>query len=351
VLQSLTLDIAQVEYVKITPQMAQNMMSDDVIVLDVRTQNEFDSLHIINAVLLPFEQISERATNVIPDKDQIILVYCFAGVRSEIASEELIKMGYTRVFDIGGIMDWTGGIIRDCCDSVYFNYFGDDLPDDILTPFSYVVSTRINDEMPTFDFILEGVVIEKYTLVYDGSMYRLIHARTDISTLRVVCQDGTLWQEFSDLGTDTRSMEEWMYGLSFKDWNFDGFLDIGLRAWKGGSMGNDPHYYWLWDSSSGHFVRNEDLEEISWYSSVYTIAENRVISANTRYGVWGGISKHFMYADGSFVLVGFFEQVDEQDDEGGYTRRITVGELINGEMVITEHYEPLETVFGSENSG
>jgi len=99
------------EYVKITPEEAELMMADeDVVILDVRTQEEFDEGHIINAVLLPDFDISELAADVLPDKNQTILVHCRSGKRSESASRELINMGYTRVFDFGGILDWHGEI-------------------------------------------------------------------------------------------------------------------------------------------------------------------------------------------------------------------------------------------------
>ena len=101
------------EYKKISSQQAEEMMSDDVIILDVRTQEEFDNGHINNAVLLPNYEIKEKAESVITDKNQTILVYCRTGVRSEAASKELIEMGYTKVFDFGGIVDWTGEIVKE----------------------------------------------------------------------------------------------------------------------------------------------------------------------------------------------------------------------------------------------
>jgi len=103
----------ETEYIRISPQEAQEILSENVIILDVRNQGEYDLGHIRNAILLPHTEIRERAESVIPDKDQIILVYCRAGSRSEFAARELIDMGYTQVFDFGGIADWTGEIITD----------------------------------------------------------------------------------------------------------------------------------------------------------------------------------------------------------------------------------------------
>ena len=102
------------EYIKISQQEAYDMMTaDDVIILDVRTQDEFDSGHIINAVLLPDYEVEEKAESVIPDKNQIILVYCRTGRRSANASKKLIEMGYTKIYDFGGIVDWEYEIVED----------------------------------------------------------------------------------------------------------------------------------------------------------------------------------------------------------------------------------------------
>ena len=101
------------EYRKITPKEAQSMMSDDVLILDVRTQEEFDDGHILYAVLLPYDEIGEKAESVIPDKNRTILVYCRSGRRSETAARELVNMGYSEVYDFGGVIDWPGQLVVD----------------------------------------------------------------------------------------------------------------------------------------------------------------------------------------------------------------------------------------------
>lgn len=97
-----------ISYTKITPEEAKNIMDneDNIIILDVRTQEEFDSAHIEGAILLPYDQISEKASEILPDKNQTILVYCRSGNRSKTASETLVSMEYTKVYDFGGIIDW-----------------------------------------------------------------------------------------------------------------------------------------------------------------------------------------------------------------------------------------------------
>ena len=98
---------------QISSQEAQRMMDYyDVIILDVRTQEEFDGGHIQDAIVLPYDEIAERAESVIADRQQIVLIYCRTGRRSEIAARSLVYMGFTRVYDFGGIVDWTGEIIE-----------------------------------------------------------------------------------------------------------------------------------------------------------------------------------------------------------------------------------------------
>ena len=97
----------------ITSWEAEIMMSGEaVIILDVRTQGEFEEGHIENAVLLPLDELLERAQAVIPNKKYTILIYCRSGNRSNQAAYLLIEMGYTAVFDFGGIISWHGEIVR-----------------------------------------------------------------------------------------------------------------------------------------------------------------------------------------------------------------------------------------------
>ena len=96
------------QYQQISQEEAKNMMdTQEVIVLDVREQSEFDSGHIPGAVLLPVGTIEEAtAAAVIPEKDSVVLVYCRSGNRSKTASRALVDLGYTNVFEFGGINTW-----------------------------------------------------------------------------------------------------------------------------------------------------------------------------------------------------------------------------------------------------
>ena len=82
------------------------------IIIDARTQEEYDEGHIPGAILIPEYEIADRAAKELPDKDQLILVYCRSGRRSKIAAEELVKLGYTNVKEFGGIIDWEYEIVK-----------------------------------------------------------------------------------------------------------------------------------------------------------------------------------------------------------------------------------------------
>ena len=101
-------------YDQITPQEAKTMMDteSDYIIIDARTTEEFAAGHIEGAILIPEYEIANRAEKELPDKDALILVYCRSGRRSKIASEELVKLGYTNVKEFGGIIDWPYEIVK-----------------------------------------------------------------------------------------------------------------------------------------------------------------------------------------------------------------------------------------------
>ena len=97
-------------YTQITQEEAVRMMAEDDghVIVDVRRQDEFDSGHIPGAICIPNESIVDQEPKELPDKDQIILIYCRSGRRSKEASQKLYDMGYTRIYEFGGILDWTG---------------------------------------------------------------------------------------------------------------------------------------------------------------------------------------------------------------------------------------------------
>ena len=101
-------------YEQITPQEAKAIMDteQDYVIVDARTTEEFNEGHIENAILIPEYEIRERAEKELPQKDALILVYCRSGRRSKIASEELVRLGYTNVKEFGGIIDWPYEVVK-----------------------------------------------------------------------------------------------------------------------------------------------------------------------------------------------------------------------------------------------
>jgi rhodanese-related sulfurtransferase len=95
-------------YRKISHEEAKQLMDskEPYVLLDVRSDSEFMESHIYGAILLPDNEIKERAEADLPDKNALILIYCGSGLRSAKAANELVKMGYTNVFDFGGIYGW-----------------------------------------------------------------------------------------------------------------------------------------------------------------------------------------------------------------------------------------------------
>lgn len=84
----------------------------DIILVDVRTQSEFDEGHIEGALLLPLDSISSNAQKVLKDKTAIIIVYCRSGNRSATAIDLLYDLGYANLYDMGGIINWPYGIVN-----------------------------------------------------------------------------------------------------------------------------------------------------------------------------------------------------------------------------------------------
>jgi len=101
------------EYKKITSDEAKKIMeTQKVIVVDVRTLEEYNEGHISNAISVPLETIENEAEAKLKNKDDLILVYCRSGRRSREAALKLIEKGYTNVIDFGGINDWDGEVVK-----------------------------------------------------------------------------------------------------------------------------------------------------------------------------------------------------------------------------------------------
>jgi rhodanese-related sulfurtransferase len=106
-------NIEKSEYKKISAEEAKKIIEvEDVVILDVRTGEEYKEGHIKDSVLLPVTEIPDKVKNIIPDKETKILVYCRSGNRSATAAKTLLDMGYKNVIDFGGINSWPYDIVK-----------------------------------------------------------------------------------------------------------------------------------------------------------------------------------------------------------------------------------------------
>ena len=97
-------------YRQVSPAEAAALMESETnyIILDVRTQAEYDQGHIPGAICVPNETIGTGDIPQLPDREQLILVYCRSGNRSKQAAQKLADSGYTNIVEFGGILSWTG---------------------------------------------------------------------------------------------------------------------------------------------------------------------------------------------------------------------------------------------------
>ena len=101
-------------YTQISQAEAREMMAKDDghVIVDVRREDEYNAGHIPGAIRVTNEEIGDTMPEELPDLDQVILVYCRSGTRSKEASEKLAKIGYTNVYEFGGIIDWDGEVVK-----------------------------------------------------------------------------------------------------------------------------------------------------------------------------------------------------------------------------------------------
>ena len=108
-------EIEEMTYIQITMDKAVEMMESEsnYIILDVRTFEEYNERHIPGAICVPNESIGTEPIDELPQKDQLILIYCRSGRRSKEAAEKLAAMGYSNIYEFGGILDWTGETVSE----------------------------------------------------------------------------------------------------------------------------------------------------------------------------------------------------------------------------------------------
>ena len=228
------------------------------------------------------------------------------------------------------------------------NYLGDDY---IVEPYSIVFRNRPHESLQEFIFSLEGVELTKCGLEPDEP-FDPHNSFIRIHTMTITSADGSIKQEYTDLDTDSYFSNGIISasapGLSFDDWNFDGYIDASLFMFQGGTSRNSPHYYWLWDVDAGEYVMNKEMENASLSSRLEQDPVKNQIVGWSRHGGWGGIYCYYEFRDNLFTLVRTMEVLvsgEPEDDEWTYTK-IIIEDLIDGEMVVTREFLEERGVWG-----
>ena len=195
------------------------------------------------------------------------------------------------------------------------------------TPFSRITEQALHPNGEVFTFIVDGYHITEYwTSPNPGWSNWETHS--SIHTITIKNAAGTTIQVISGLDTE-RAWE-----LEFQDWNFDGYLDMSLQRWIGGTSGNVPSFFWLWDLAREQFVLNDDLMSMN---APVVDAERRLVSDAFRGG--GGFYSFSLheYRDGRFqaIQTGVWELIRYPDDSGDVFQQTTVTDLVTGEVTVT----------------
>ncbi len=198
----------------------------------------------------------------------------------------------------------------------------------------FTVNQSIHDKVPPLTFRLLGRRIEGWSRDVEDMVDNL---DANIHIIQVIDEDGKIVQEFDRLNAMPPRYES-SFGLHFADYNFDGYLDMSLFISQGGSMRNEPHKYWLWDNSSKQFVENEELSEISEYSTISIITEENQLECYTRISAGAGITNYYKYTGGKYIFIYSIEWGLESVSEDKYVRYEIIKELIDDEIVITKNY-------------
>ena len=114
ILAGCSAEVNELSYKQISTETAIEMMTDETnyIILDVRTSEEYAEGHIEDAINIPNETIGSNEIEELPDKSQLIMIYCRSGNRSKQAADKLVKLGYTNNVEFGGINTWTGELVK-----------------------------------------------------------------------------------------------------------------------------------------------------------------------------------------------------------------------------------------------
>jgi len=200
----------------------------------------------------------------------------------------------------------------------------------------FTVTQSVHDDLNPLSIRLLGRLIEGWS---SDIQDMADNVDANIHVIQVMDSDGVIIQEFDRLDA-VPPYQSPSYGLHFADYNFDGYLDMALFMYRGGTMHNEPHKYWLWDNASKLFLENEELSEISNTSTISINTEENRLACYTRIGSGSGITQHFKYIDGEYIFVYSIEWGlnPSPDKEGEYVRYEIINELIDGKIMISKNY-------------
>ena len=175
-------------YLQINQEQARRMMEydDGHLIVDVRRQDEFDAGHIPGAICIPNESIGTEPPKELPDRSQVILIYCRSGNRSKQAAEKLGKMGYLNVYEFGGIIDWKGEIVKSGAKATLgFDSFDGGGPEfEIELDPDIVTCTRVKEYADSNHEELDGAtfrIIYTFTGITPGEATVTVKARSPIA--------------------------------------------------------------------------------------------------------------------------------------------------------------------------
>ena len=217
------------------------------------------------------------------------------------------------------------------------------LEPDIVYPISHVV-VRIIEPLGTCVFVLRGY--------YGSGNYKsdptFSWKKNTMHSIEIRQLDGAFHQTLDGFSTEIKTHHD-DYGLELADWNFDGITDIRLRQGEGGSMGNEPSLFWLWDDEQHMFVENIQLEEISVLREVYVLPESdSFIHTYARSGAMWGISGLYEYINGEYMCIMVEEHSIFDDETGDVYDNVNIYKTIDGELRLVEERQERSEPAGVE---
>ena len=155
---------------------------------------------------------------------------------------------------------------------------GSKLPEPQINKIKYQFKKAINDKSGECIFNFEGNANQSFQLTFDHKYYYLDEGTDHLNKLEIDCELINLRQSIRFPQTDIPSLSKYNDGIQFRDWNFDGNLDIALMSFTGGSS-FQPYYFFVWNQKTGKYTRNAELEELSYQSYLDVDHKKNVVNS------------------------------------------------------------------------